>query len=279
MTKSLDLPFLLDGDKITPLDKGHTMARKWLVERGKQKFFLKETNKTIQKEVYKEISLSTKALPKLVEQFIQDGKTFSLYEFRESLDFDKMNAQEVLCFANLAAEKLKALSKAKASLPKQDIKKTIKTCKEEIGFYFENRQDNLPLSKEEFLQLVDKFSTSFEKQKPVLLHGDVKPENIIFDNEVCFVDTDEMRYGPFVFNFEYSVQMFFDKREHYKTFLWQLVYNFYDGELPTEFENNLKFVCIKKFFNRAKMFICAKDRKGEQDFVEEFVPIFEFLKQ
>ena len=279
MTKILELPFLLKNDKVISLKKGHTTAKKWIVERDKKKYFLKETTSVIQRDVYEEINSSTEALPKLIDQSGVGDKIYTLYEFKEGKDFEELTTDEILKYATLTAKKLKQFSKIKTNLPTQDLQETIKKCKEEIDFYFEKREDNLIVSKKEFSLFVDKFSTSFDCQKTVLLHGDIKPENIIFDDDVCFVDTDQMRYGFFLFNFEYSVQMFFDKREKYKKFLWKMVEEYYDDILPEWFEDNLKFVCIKKFFNRAKMFISANDEVGEKEFIQEFKPIFEFLKQ
>ncbi len=279
MIEELNLPFLFRDDKIISIDRGHTTAKKWIVERKKKRYFLKQTKQFVKKEIYDKIWVETKTLPKLFERTVQDAKIFSLYEFQDSKDFDSFSEKEVLDYANKTAESLKKFSMVEVDLPKQDLKETIKQCKEEIEFYFAKREDNLTILKNEFLVFVDNFSTSFERQKQVLLHGDVKPENIIFSDEVCFVDTEEMRYGFFLFNFQYSVQMFFDNRERYRQFFWQLAKSYYDGKLPEEFENNLKFVCIKKFFNRVKMFIVAKDEKGEREFIDEFQPIFEFLKK
>ena len=281
MTAFLKLPFVENGDIVEKLSTGHSKGEKWVVEKNNKKYFLKGTEKSsLQKSVYKKINQTQKLLPTIFEEEIVDGKKWTLYEYKQGDIFEKLSLKKVDHLGERVGKALQTISKVKVDLPKSDFGEVEKNLKSEIEFYFSKREDKLPLSKQEILLLVDKFSTSFKNEKLVLIHGDIKPENIVFDkNELYFVDTDGMRYGYFVFNFEFSLQMFFDRRKRYKHFLWSVVNSFYDQNVPQSFYDNLSFVCIKKFFNRAKMFIEENDKKGEEEFVREFKPIFSHLKK
>ena len=281
MTAFLKLPFVENGDIVEKLSTGHSKGEKWVVEKNNKKYFLKGTEKSsLQKSVYKKINQTQKLLPTIFEEEIVDGKKWTLYEYKQGDIFEKLSLKKVDHPGERVGKALQTISKVKVDLPKSDFGEVEKNLKSEIEFYFSKREDKLPLSKQEILLLVDKFSTSFKNEKLVLIHGDIKPENIVFDkNELYFVDTDGMRYGYFVFNFEFSLQMFFDRRKRYKHFLWSVVNSFYDQNVPQSFYDNLSFVCIKKFFNRAKMFIEENDKKGEEEFVREFKPIFSHLKK
>lgn len=277
------IPLSQKNDIITPLAEGIAKTKKWIITRDNQKLFLKET-------LVKKPHLSTKEMKDIKSQFdffvpiIEEkstgNKNYTLYPFIKGKKFNNHSLCQVDEIAKNVGKMLISLSKCNLDSNEVKFCEIKKNFLKDIEFFFSCRQSPFDITKEEFIKEGVSLLKSFEGQKQTLIHGDIKPDNIIISKDkIYFVDIDEMKKNFFSFNFQFTCQMLFYRSKKYSLFFRKVIETYFNSNIPDCFIENYKFMLYNKFFNRARIFIEKGDIEGERLFYKEFKHIFKLIRK
>ena len=277
------IPFSQENDIVTALPQGISKTKKWIIRRGKNKLFLKETINTkgaVTKQEIENINRQCDCFLPIIDQQSFDEKKYTLYPFLKGRKFESFTLQEVKKIAEKIGCTLSNLSKCKVDYPEMNLSKIKELFLQDVEFFFSCRKSPFDISKEEFIKEGLECLKSFQHAGQTLIHGDIKPENLIIaKNKIYFIDLDEMRKGYFAFNFQFTCQMLFFKSKKYSTFFKTLILSYFNNTIPLWFSENYKFMLYNKFFNRARLFIEKDDKVGEKLFYDEFRHIFNLIRK
>lgn len=277
------IPFSQENDVITPLPQGIAKTKKWIINRGKEKLFLKETFQTKNSLTKSEIDALQKQAPyfvPIIDEVVIEDKKYTLYPFIKGKKFNNTPLINVQTVATQVGQMLSSLAKIQSDLEKTNLEITKQRFLDDVEFFFANRTSPYNISKEDFVKEALICLESFSNAKQTLIHGDIKPENLIITKDkIYFVDIDEMKKGYFAFNFQFTCQMLFYKSKKYSTFFKSLIHSYFNNDIPSWFSQNYKFMLYNKFFNRARIFIEKGDKVGEMLFYKEFKHIFNLIRK
>ena len=277
------LPLSHEKDIIIPLPEGIANTKKWVISRDNQRLFLKETfvkqNSLTRQELNKIKSKFNFFVPVLEEKFVKD-KNYTLSPFIKGKKFNNHTLFQTQTIADKVGKMLACLAKCNVDSDEIKLSDIKQNFLADIEFFFACRKAHFDFTKEEFIKEGLFLLKSFEGQSQHLIHGDIKPDNIIISKDkIYFVDIDEMKKGFFAFNFQFTCQMLFYRSKKYSEFFRRVILAFFDGNVPDWFVENYKFMLYNKFFNRARIFIEKGDIEGERLFYKEFKHIFKLIRK
>lgn len=260
---------------ITPFYGGSSGARHFVMAKDGESFFVKiSQSDDSKKALLNELSSYGYSCPICVSEYIADGKTCRVYKFIGGQNLEVVNTGRYGLIASQIVDNLKILEsinvKSLLGVSEISITQKLAECLSEIDVYFRCFPSSLPFSSYEFKQRATEYAGSFNGVERHLIHGDIKIDNFILGEDKLFIlDDGDLSIGPFAFNFQYSVHQLYLRDEKSGLLLKAIINNYFQGDVPKSFHNNLKFILIKKFFNR------YKDKDPEKK--EEFRVLFEHI--
>ncbi len=192
-----------------------------------------------------------------------DNRFFIINDFIEYPEMDlhanSLTFEEGVRLGQLVAKELKKLKGHKAAgvrtFDKNDLSKTL-TCDVEFVFGESEKCPFIDMKKCDALSIIYKLIKSFDDEKLVLIHGDVKFGNILFDgkDKVVFVDNESLMCSYDIINFLYNILSGF---EGSKVLLYQGFVNGYlkfmnDGQIPQRIQGQAKLLIFARLLRDVK---------------------------
>lgn len=268
---------IVSSGSLTPFWGGASGARHFILKRGTDKFFVKVSRNGVPlKHLLDYLFGIGYSCPECINEQVSDGVICRIYEFIEGLNLDRINVEQYGRIASQVVGDLRLLesldAERTACLPEISIEQKTEECLSEIDRYFHSFPSPFPYTIDFFRQKACEYAESFKGTISHPIHGDVKIDNFILaDGKPYILDDGDLSYGPFAFNFQFSVHQLFLQDENNGHFLRAIINDYYQGEIPKSFQDNLKFLLIKKFFNR------YKDKTPERR--SGFLTLFEHIFQ
>lgn len=268
-------PQIASYECVTPFSGGASGAFHFILEKESSKFFLKIfKNEAPRKAILDELSSIGYSCPQCLSEYISSGKTCRVYEYINGINLGVINSKNFGWISLQIVKNLRLLEsidiKKLSCIPEIGIMQKLEECLTDIDDFFGCFSSPFPYSSDYFKQKAKEYAESFNGIELCLIHGDVKIDNFILRNEKLYVlDDGDLSISPFAFNFQYSVHQLYFQDEKSGQLIKTIINQYFQGNIPKWFHNNLKFLLIKKFFNR------YKDKAIEKK--AEFIVLFKHI--
>lgn len=286
------IPFVNKYDKVEKILKGgHSPASLYKIIREDKEFFLKifdeEYNeKHILKirqglEIYKRLDINSLEIIDY-GKIKENNKYYIVYNF--------IQGENLKTYTNLAEFTLQDIRKLGEKIGKELLKlENYKDFNKEVfkqpnldiqtkevidNFYsmMEDKESKLMITKffdlkeiEELRNQLNRYALLVKKEKPKLIHGDIKRANIMIDNnkKIHIIDIESIQRNYEIMNFKYQMTYtLFEGNEREKEFVSGYFDGIYDNSRPANFNYKIIYIIILNFFNASYNMYkkCQKDK-------------------
>ncbi len=260
-----DFPLLKDGE--FSIVKGsynnHNLVYK--VKTKKQNYFLKvmyglnKSNETLEKYryYYSVVKACKIPAPQMYDSgILKNGKC--IYTIMELINggqynvvHDRTNFDEGVKCGKFVADIMKNLKNApinKKFLPTTTIDSLYDNLIDMANRVYDSKfKKYMPCSKVRTLALANKLKKSFDDEPIVLIHGDIKMENVLDDGKnIYMVDNENYYYCYQIVNFRYNLAYMYKPGSATikKGFVSAYLKEIYGGEVPKRVHNQIKFLVL-----------------------------------
>lgn len=262
--------------RLVPLGRGASGASRFILEEGDERFFVKVSpGAEPRKVVLDRLLAAGYACPRCVSEHVAQGRTCRVYDY-----IDGKNGREAEEFvvgdaAVRIVDNLRILEsldmKLASTLPPVSVGRKLEECLDDIDVFFRERNSPFPYPARFFRGKAEEYAASFRDVVPLPIHGDVKIDNFMSSDAGLYVlDDGDLSVGPFAFNFQYGAHQLYLQDDRGGQLMKEVISEYYNGRIPLSFHNNLKFILIRKFFDRYK----DKEPGKSERFVSIFAHIF-----
>lgn len=300
-----EIKFIQTNDIIDKVDDGYSGALLYKITRGEKKYFLKIfkeklIHEKIEKIVYIYKKLNIKSLHIIKTGYIKSCKNYYIiYNFIDGQNLKVHNNEQNTDF--------KSIRKAGKVIGKQLLKlKNYNNC-DDISFFnvyninndIQNTINNFQILMKEnnYRNIVLRYYTELEikelnnkliyygnmlkRDKPKLIHGDIKRANIIIDKnkEYYIVDIESMQISYDILNFKYQMTWnLFAGNEKELEFVKGYFDGIYNNKRPKNFNYYVIFIVILNFFTESYHRYKYSDIQGFKTYIKNCRILFEKLK-
>lgn len=269
-------PGVASSGRLFPLGRGASGASRFILEGGDARFFVKMSpGAEPRKAVLDRLLAAGYACPVCVSEHVAQGWTCRVYDYIDGKDGREAEEFVVGDAAARIVNNLRILEsldmKQASTLPPVSVGRKLEECLDDIDVFFRERNSPFPYSAGFFRRKAAEYAESFTGVVPRPIHGDVKIDNFMLSDSGLYVlDDGDLSVGPFAFNFQYGAHQLYLQDDRGGRLMKEVISEYYTGSIPLSFHDNLKFILVRKFFDRYR----DKAPGKREGFVSLFANIF-----